>query len=623
MHVLTVGIGFAVILTATSLIVLARDRLTSSPRRPRSSAAIMAFAYCCTCLACSLLGMGYTWVPAACLAVSTSLLANRWLSDFTPGARLMFVAYPMLTLLTAIWAASFLVSLHVSSLTLLLMAVLYALALLAIPASLVGRFAEWEGLGRRVWRRPRMPLAITDDAPRPMVSLHVPTYAEPPELVIATLDALARLNYPNFEVLVIDNNTSDASLWGPVQQHCQRLGARFRFFHIPVLTGAKAGAVNLALAHTAPDAELIGVLDSDYRAEPDFLERLVGFFDDAQIGFVQTPHDYRDWQDSLYQRFCYWEYAYGVKNLLPALNEHGAAYTIGTMCLIRRSALEEAGGWAEWCLTEDSELAIRLHAHGYSGIYLATTFGRGLIPETFLSYKNQRFRWACGPVQQLRRHLGLLMPHWPGKRHTPGLTTSQKIHELSHGLGLLNTGLGLGSTACSGLLIASMLIHHESVAIPSTLWAIVIAKLSVDITMSWLTHRVLLGCSIGETVGAFIARSALSYTIAVASISGLFNDTALWRRTNKFPMLPAGIRALNGVWVELGLGLAAVSAGMTGMIATPELGVTAIVSAGVLYQGLRFLAAPALAILAERDIQRHQRSVLVAVPSALSTAEGR
>ena len=50
----------------------------------------------------------------------------------------------------------------------------------------------------------------------------VPAYAEPPELVV-TLDALARLRYPNFEVLVIDNNTKDPALWRPVEEHCARL----------------------------------------------------------------------------------------------------------------------------------------------------------------------------------------------------------------------------------------------------------------------------------------------------------------------------------------------------------------------------------------------------------------
>ncbi len=600
------GIAFMLIILGCSLILIALESLRIVSGIP--DRAMWVAVYALAGVTCSLAGLRLTWIPVASAGLFFSLLASRRLTDFTVGARLMLVAYPMFLLAAVTWSGRFLMSLEVSPITQALLFVMFGLTLLTIPAALVGQFGEWEGLGRRIWRRPRRPLSASAASGRPMVSLHVPTYAEPPELVIATLDALASLNYPNFEVLVIDNNTKDASLWQPVEAHCLRLGDRFRFFHIPVLTGAKAGAMNIALAHTAPEAELIGVLDSDYRAEPDFLERLVGFFDDPRVGFVQTPHDYRDWEGSLYQRLCYWEYAYGVKNLLASLNEHGSAYTIGTMCLIRRSALEAVGGWAEWCLTEDSELAIRLHAHGYSGIYLTTTFGRGLIPETFLEYKNQRFRWACGPVQQLRHHFRLLVPRWLGGRISSELTVWQQVHELSHGLGLLNMGLGLGVTCLNTVLIASILARHDVIAVPATLWAILAGRMCVTLAMSWLTHRVVLGCSAREMVGAFVAKSALSYTIAAASISGVLNRPALWRRTNKFPMLPAGLRVLSGVWTELGLGVAAVCGGTATIIVAPHVTLLLLMGLGLLYQGMRFLAAPALAVLAERDLRRRQRT---------------
>lgn len=89
---------------------------------------------------------------------------------------------------------------------------------------------------------------------QPKVSLHVPIHREPPEVVIETLNAIAQLDYPDFEVLVIDNNTDDESLWRPVEAHCQRLGPRFRFFHLLPWPGYKSGALNYGLAQTAPDA---------------------------------------------------------------------------------------------------------------------------------------------------------------------------------------------------------------------------------------------------------------------------------------------------------------------------------------------------------------------------------
>jgi hypothetical protein len=606
-QVLTAGVAFMLAVIACALLLVAAGSLWRAPRAALDVVCWLS-AYVCAAIACSLAGLGLWWIPAATIGLGVSLVASRRLADFSAGARLMLVAYPLFTLFAAGWLGVFLVRVEMSEGTRLLLLVACGLVLLTVPATLVGQFGEWEGMGRRIWRRPRQPLTAAPGDRRPMVSLHVPTYAEPPELVIASLDALATLDYPNFEVLVIDNNTDDPRLWRPIEAHCLRLGARFHFFHVPVLAGAKAGAVNFALARTAPEAEIIGVLDSDYRAEPDFLARLVGFFDDARIGFVQTPHDYRDWQDSLYQRLCYWEYAYGVKNLLPTLNEHGAAYTIGTMCLIRRAALEAVGGWAEWCLTEDSELAIRLHAHGYAGIYLPTTFGRGLIPETFVEYKNQRFRWACGPVQQLRHHARLLAPAWFRDGSASALTATQRLHELSHGLGLLNSGLSLGATGLSVAIIASLLIRQEVVAVPLTLWGIVGGRLLIAAGMAWLTHRMVLGCSLREMLGAFVARSALSYTIATASIAGVLNRPTMWRRTNKFPMLPAGLRVLTGVWMELGLGVTAVVGGGAAIVVSADVSVLSLLAVGVVAQGLRFLAAPMLAILSERDLRRLQRS---------------
>ncbi|WP_207436441.1 glycosyltransferase, partial [Sabulibacter ruber] len=68
------------------------------------------------------------------------------------------------------------------------------------------------------------PASATPPEDAPMVSIHVPCYNEPPHMVIQTLDALARLDYPNFEVLLIDNNTKDPAVWKPVEAYCAQLG---------------------------------------------------------------------------------------------------------------------------------------------------------------------------------------------------------------------------------------------------------------------------------------------------------------------------------------------------------------------------------------------------------------
>ena len=116
---------------------------------------------------------------------------------------------------------------------------------------------------------------IGDSAYRPKVSIHVPCYNEPPEMVKQTLDALAALDYPDYEVLIIDNNTKDPAVWEPVQAYCEQLGPRFRFFHVAPLAGFKGGALNYILPHTAPDAEVVAVIDSDYCVNPNWLKHMV------------------------------------------------------------------------------------------------------------------------------------------------------------------------------------------------------------------------------------------------------------------------------------------------------------------------------------------------------------
>src|SRR6202012_5738144 len=117
----------------------------------------------------------------------------------------------------------------------------------------------------------KQPTAALTNPADPFVCVHVPAYNEPADMVIETLDALARIDYPNFEVLVIDNNTKDEAVWRPVEAHCARLGPRFRFFHVSPLSGFKAGALNFALMQTALDAQVIAVIDSDYVVEPNWL----------------------------------------------------------------------------------------------------------------------------------------------------------------------------------------------------------------------------------------------------------------------------------------------------------------------------------------------------------------
>jgi cellulose synthase/poly-beta-1,6-N-acetylglucosamine synthase-like glycosyltransferase len=163
-------------------------------------------------------------------------------------------------------------------------------------------------------------------------------------MVIKTLNALARLDYPNFEVLVVDNNTQDESVWKPLEEHCASLGTRFRFFHLPKWPGFKAGALNFALQQTAEEAEIIGVIDSDYIVTPDWLRATLPYFDKPEVAFVQAPQDYRDADENYFKRMCYWEYAGFFHIGMVQRNERNAIIQHGTMTLIRAVTLRNVKG---------------------------------------------------------------------------------------------------------------------------------------------------------------------------------------------------------------------------------------------------------------------------------------
>jgi hypothetical protein len=112
-----------------------------------------------------------------------------------------------------------------------------------------------------------------------------------------------------------------------------------------------------------------------------------------------------------------------------------------------------------------------------------------------------------------------------------------------------------------------------------------------------------LGCSLTDYLGALIASNALSYTRALAGIWGLLRRHHTWHRTNKFKALPSGLGALDSARGELLLGLAMSLFSLGAIASFPQLGLHYFFFVAVLFQGTNYLAAPALALLAEWDIR--------------------
>ena len=398
-----------------------------------------------------------------------------------------------------------------------------------------------ESLWTLRWRRRLAPGSDAAPATRlPKVSVHVPCYNEPPEMVIDTLKALQRLDYPDFEVLVIDNNTKDPAIWEPVKTFCENLGPRFRFFHLDPWPGFKAGALNFALEETAPDAEIIATIDSDYAIEKNWLKDLVGLFDDPGVALVQAPQDYRDAHESLFKRMCFWEYAGFFHLGMHHRNERNAIIQHGTMALIRKSALAQVGGWGEWCITEDAELGLKLFEAGYTAHYMQHSYGRGLMPDSFAAFRKQRFRWAYGAVQIVKHHWRELLPF----RRTR-LDSGQRYHFVAGWLGWVADGLQLLFILAALGWSAGIVLLPQYFEPPLTLFmAATLSLFFFKVVKSLWLYVAKIHCSLFDALGAAVAGLALSHTVAKAILYGIFTSRLPFMRTPKCENQPALIRGL-------------------------------------------------------------------------------
>lgn len=232
------------------------------------------------------------------------------------------------------------------------------------------------------------------------VSIHIPSFNEPPDLLKNTLKHLSLLKYKNYEVIVVDNNTVDEAVWKPVEKYCNELGNNFKFFHIDKLEGFKAGALNFAQNKTSAEAEFVVVVDADYEVKPQFLKEALSYFVD-DVAFVQFPQAYMNITGE--NKGVAVEYEHFFKIYMKMANYFNCVPSTGTLVIFRRNVLNEIGFYDKKCLTEDAEIGTRLIEAGRKGIYVDKVMGRGLMPYDIEAYKKQKSRWACGNAQILKK----------------------------------------------------------------------------------------------------------------------------------------------------------------------------------------------------------------------------
>lgn len=404
-----------------------------------------------------------------------------------------------------------------------------------------------EVMFKKQWRRVYARATPLPADQEPKVSIHLACYNEPPEMVIATIDSLQKLQYKNLEVIVVDNNTKDEAKWKPIEAYMATLPDNFKFFHLPSWPGFKAGALNFALSKTAPDAEVIGVVDADYVVTEDWLATLVPHFLEKSVAVVQAPQAHRDWENNFFRRMCNWEFEGFFRIGMHHRHERNALIQHGTMTLIRHKALADLGGWSEWCICEDTELGLRLLENSFELRYVDDTFGRGLTPANFSALKSQRYRWAFGAMQILKHHIPKLIGE-------STLSFSQRYHFLTGWFGWLGDALQLIFTIGALFWTVAMLAFPKMFSLPVAIMLVpIICFLAIKAALGPILYRKTMQCKWADIFGASLASLGLSHAIARGVMMGIIQKAGVFVVTAKGKAKASKWQILTPIREEVGI----------------------------------------------------------------------
>ncbi|MEH3117670.1 MAG: UDP-forming cellulose synthase catalytic subunit [Methylorubrum populi] len=252
----------------------------------------------------------------------------------------------------------------------------------------------------------------------PTVDIFVPSYNEDAAILAMTLAAARQINYPpeKLTVWLLDDGGSDQKCADPNPEKAkaardrrrdltalaEELGCRYltraRNAH------AKAGNLNNGLAFAT--GEIVVVLDADHVPFRSFLSETVGYFaEDPRLFLVQTPHAFLN-PDPIERNLRTFERMPSENEMFYAVTQRGldkwnGSFFCGSAALLRRTALDEAGGFSGITITEDCETAFELHSRGWTSAYVDKPLIAGLQPETLSAFIGQRSRWCQGMFQIL------------------------------------------------------------------------------------------------------------------------------------------------------------------------------------------------------------------------------
>lgn len=384
-----------------------------------------------------------------------------------------------------------------------------------------------------------------DLATAPKVTIQLPMYNE---MYVAEriIQVASEIDYPRdkYQIQVLDDSTDETKdIIAKKVEEIKALGINIQHIHRVDRTGYKAGALDAAMDRV--EGEFIGIFDSDFMPEKDFLLRTIPFFQDPEIGVVQTRWGHINKNYSLLTELQ----AFGLNGHF-AIEQGGRTASNhfinfnGTAGIWRKQCIEDAGGWEHDTLTEDLDLSYRAQIFGWKFKYCEDVIAPAELPITMSALKNQQHRWMKGGAE-------CFIKMWRRLLTAKNVKFMNRVHGLSH---LFNSSLFLFILTLS---LLSLPILHIKDSFSDLNFFIQFGSLFISSTIFlmyfyWLSFRDKTENKIGSFiryVGRFfqflIISMGLSLSNTVAVIEGYLGIKSSFVRTPKFNVLKKGEKQNN------------------------------------------------------------------------------
>jgi cellulose synthase/poly-beta-1,6-N-acetylglucosamine synthase-like glycosyltransferase len=236
----------------------------------------------------------------------------------------------------------------------------------------------------------------------PSVTIQIPTRNE----IIALRCARKCLSfdYPKekYEILIGDDS-NDVKISNEIDSFVSKHKDMVKVIRRDENIGFKPGNLNNMLKYSK--GEVLVIFDSDFVPEKDFLKRIITpFIYDRNVAAVQAKWSFLNGSQNIVTVLASTIQQIVHYIFLPIMGKSEAAFICGSAEAVRRSYLEEYGGWRAGSLTEDIDYSLRMHSQNKKIVYLSELKCKNELPSTLKDLSKQQMRWAYGVVSAYKHH---------------------------------------------------------------------------------------------------------------------------------------------------------------------------------------------------------------------------